>query len=383
MTAATASLFSHSVSQPERAGIGLRRWLDKVLFLHLDLWPWAAAGPPTQTLATRNMNNRPPQLPSDHGDDGENLSAASRFEHTAVLLEEALNYLLPAPGKLIMDATLGGGGHSAGLLRAGAQVLGFDQDEVAIANAMERLHAHEDHFVAMPMNFRRFAEVLDESGVGGVDGILADLGVSSHQIDTPERGFSFQQDGPLDMRMNSQAECTAASIVNEWSAEDLRRIFQEYGEEPLARRAATAIVRRRAQRPFLRTLDLAETLASVMPRHGKSHPATRIFQALRIEVNDELGALRDLLEHAPRILKPGGRIVIISFHSLEDRMVKQAFQKRSAEWIDRPEWPEARPNPDCSLRIVTKKPLSASSEEISRNPRSRSARLRVAERLSS
>ncbi|MEI6536142.1 MAG: 16S rRNA (cytosine(1402)-N(4))-methyltransferase RsmH, partial [Verrucomicrobiaceae bacterium] len=287
----------------------------------------------------------------------------------------------PSGGKLFLDATLGGGGHTSAILRAGAQVLGFDQDEAAIASATEKLIEYEDRFVAMPMNFRRFAEVLDESGVGGVDGILADLGVSSHQIDSAERGFSFQHDGPLDMRMNSQAGCTAADIVNGWSAEELRRIFQEYGEEPLARRAATAIVRRRAQRPFLRTLDLAETLASVMPRHGKTHPATRIFQALRIEVNDELGALRDLLAHAPRLLKPGGRIVIISFHSLEDRMVKQALQKCASEWIDRPEWPEARRNPDFSLRLLTKKPVSASPEETTRNPRSRSAHLRAAEKL--
>ena len=383
MTAASASLFTYGDSRSDRMGDGLRRWLNKVLFLHLDTWPWAAAGTPMQTLASRTMHNRPPQLPPDREhDDGEKNSPFNRFEHEPVLLHEALSFLQPAPGKLFMDATLGGGGHSAGLLRAGAQVLGFDQDEMAIASATGRLHAHEDCFVALPMNFRRFAEVLDETGVGAVDGILADLGVSSHQIDTAERGFSFQQDGPLDMRMNPHAECTAASIVNEWSAEDMRRIFQECGEEPLARRAATAIVRRRAQRPFLRTLDLADTLATVMPRHGKTHPATKVFQSLRIEVNDELGALRDLLEHAPRLLKPGGRIVIVSFHSLEDRMVKQAFQKRAAEWIDRPEWPEARPNPDLSLRILTKKPISAAPEETSRNPRSRSARLRAAERLS-
>ena len=384
MTAASASLFTIGDPRTDRTGVRLRRWLDKVFFLHLDTWPWAPAGTSLKNFSTRHMPDRPPHLPPDpEDDDGQPRLYADRFEHEPVLLHEALSFLQAGPNKLLIDATLGGGGHSAQLLRAGAQVLGFDQDEMAIASATERLQAHEDCFVALPMNFRRAAEVLDETGIIGVDGILADLGVSSHQIDTAERGFSFQQDGPLDMRMNSQAECTAASIVNEWSAEDLRRIFQEYGEEPLARRAATVIVRRREQRPFLRTLDLAETLASVMPRHGKTHPATRVFQALRIEVNDELGALRDLLEHAPRLLKPGGRIVIISFHSLEDRLVKQAFQKRAAEWIDRPEWPEARPNPDRTLRILTKKPVAATPEETSRNPRSRSARLRVAERLSS
>ncbi len=210
---------------------------------------------------------------------------------------------------------------------------------------------------------------------------MADVGVSSFQLDTAERGFSFQQDGPLDMRMNQSAGLTAAEIVNTWSAEELQKIFREYGEEPMARRAATAILRRREQRLFHRTLDLAETLAAALPRRGKAHPATRIFQALRIGVNDELGALKNLLEQAPRCLKPGGRLVLISFHSLEDRIVKHTLQRKATEWLDRPEWPEPRPNPDFSMRLLTKKSVEPSAEEVSLNPRSRSARLRAAERI--
>jgi 16S rRNA (cytosine1402-N4)-methyltransferase len=230
------------------------------------------------------------------------------------------------------------------------------------------------------MNYRGLREVLEETGVR-VDGILADLGVSSHQLDTAERGFSFQQDGPLDMRLDRRGGRTAADLVNECSEEELARIFYENGDEPHSRRAARVIVKRRALRPFQRTLDLAETVASVLPRRGKTHPATKVFQALRLELNDELGALRELLDSAPRLLKPGGRIVIISFHSLEDRIVKQTLARQSAEWLDRPEWPEPRRNPDYSMRVLTKKPLEPSATETARNPRARSARLRAAERL--
>jgi 16S rRNA (cytosine1402-N4)-methyltransferase len=299
------------------------------------------------------------------------------------MLREALHFLQPAPGKIFIDATLGGGGHSAALLAAGSAVLGLDQDESAIAAASDRLAEHEEKFVSLRMNYRGLGEVLEEAGVRGVDGILADLGVSSHQVDTADRGFSFQQDGPLDMRLDQRGGRTAADLVNECSEEELARIFFENGEEPFSRRAARAIVKRRALRPFNRTLDLAETVASVLPRRGKMHPATRVFQALRLELNDELGALRQLLEFAPRFLNPGGRIVIISFHSLEDRIVKQTFARQSAAWLDRPEWPEPRCNPDYSMRLLTKKPAEPSGEEVSRNSRARSARLRAAERLPS
>jgi 16S rRNA (cytosine1402-N4)-methyltransferase len=298
-----------------------------------------------------------------------------------VLLREAVELLQPAPGKLFVDATLGGAGHTLALLQAGASVLGLDQDKDALEAARERCAAYEDHLTTLRVNFRHLAAVLEETRVGKVDGILADIGVSSFQLDAAERGFSFQQDGPLDMRMNQSVGLTAAEIVNTWSAEELQKLFREYGEEPMARRAATAIVRRREQHPFERTLDLAETLATALPRRGKTHPATRVFQALRIAVNDELGALTDLLELAPHCLKPGGRLVLISFHSLEDRIVKHTLQRKATEWLDRPEWPEPRPNPDFSMRLLTRKPVEPSAEEVSLNPRSRSARLRAAERI--
>jgi len=379
MTQSSAIRFPDAAVLHGTAAAGLRRWLKNILFLHLDLWPWGSVAPiPAQALAARNMGG----MRSDDGlPDPEGALRPGRFQHEPVLVRESLAFLQPSPGKLFIDATLGGGGHASSLLAAGANVLGLDQDEAAIAEAGKRLAGHEDHFVALRMNFRGIGGVLEETGVGRVDGIIADLGVSSHQLDTAERGFSFQQDGPLDMRMDPRGRRTAADIVNECGEEDLARIFFEYGDEHLSRRAARVIVKRRSQRPFHRTLDLAETIASVLPRRGKTHPATKVFQALRLELNDELGALRELLADAPRLLKPGGRIVLISFHSLEDRMVKQTFARQSAEWLDRPEWPEPRRNPDHTLRLLTKKPVEPSAGEISRNPRARSARLRAAERL--
>ncbi len=381
MTPAFANRITDAATLPGNEVMSLRHWLSNVFFLHLDLWPWGSvAAMPMRALAVRGLGRR---SHDDTPPEPSGVQGEQRFQHEPVLLHEALAFLQPAPGKIFIDATLGGGGHSASLLAAGASVLGLDQDMAAISAAGERLAEHEENFVALRMNYRGIGRVLEETGVDQVDGIIADLGVSSHQIDTAERGFSFQQDGPLDMRMDSLGGRTAADIVNECSEEDLARIFFEYGEERLSRRVARTIVKRRVLRPFHRTLDLAEVVASVLPRRGKAHPATKVFQALRLELNDELGALRELLENAPRLLKPGGRIAIISFHSLEDRIVKQNFARQSTEWLDRPEWPEPRRNPDLSFKLLSKKPVEASAEEISRNPRARSARLRAAERLSS
>lgn len=379
MTPIFANPFTDAAALPGSAMMGLRRWLSNTLFLHFDLWPWGSVGAiPTQALTVRGMGRKSPdEIPPEPSGGRREF----RFQHEPVLLQEALTFLQPAPGKIFIDATLGGGGHSASLLAAGACVLGLDQDQAAITAAGERLAHYENQFVALRMNYRRIANVLEETGVNKVDGIIADLGVSSHQLDTAERGFSFQQDGPLDMRMDSHGEKTAADIVNEYDEEELARIFFEYGEERHSRRVARAIVKRRTLRPFHRTLDLADVIASVLPRTGKTHPATKVFQALRLELNDELGALRELLENAPRILRPGGRIAIISFHSLEDRIVKQTFVRQSTEWLDRPEWPEPRRNPDFATRLLTKKPVEASADESSRNPRARSARLRAAEIL--
>jgi 16S rRNA (cytosine1402-N4)-methyltransferase len=301
--------------------------------------------------------------------------------HESVLVEETLRCLAPAPGKVIVDGTLGGGGHAAQLLAAGARVIGLDQDPAAIAHARELLTGAGESFVAVRSSFTKLDEVLKGLGIDRIDGGLLDLGVSSRQIDDPSRGFSFNHDGPLDMRMDPSGPTTAADLVNVMSGEQLERIFRNFGEEPAARRIAARIVRDRMAKPFTTTLQLAQAAESVVPRRGKTHPATRIFQALRIAVNRELDALAEGLEQFTRRLAPGGRLAIITFHSLEDRMVKVFFKARSAQWIDRPEWPEARPNPDYIFKQITGKPIVASAAEQRENPRSRSAKLRTVERI--
>jgi len=302
--------------------------------------------------------------------------------HLPVLYREVLAGLQPGPGKVILDGTLGGGGHTGLLLQTGADVISLDQDDEAIAFAGERLKSFGDSLRIVKSNFRHFPQVLQNLGVSRVDGLLVDLGVSSHQLDEAARGFSFQKNGPLDMRMNPVEGRSAADWVNEEPEEELARVFWEYGEVKASRRLARALVQRRTSLPFETTGDLAAVMASVLPRHGKTHPATQPFQALRIAVNDELGALEQFLAEAPQWLNPGGRIAVISFHSLEDRLVKRAFHNYAAEWLDRPEWPEPRKNPAYCLKLLSRKPVEATEEEIKLNPRSRSARLRVAERIS-
>lgn len=305
------------------------------------------------------------------------------FYHAPVLLQEVLDLLQPAPGKLLFDGTLGGGGHSEALLQHGARVVAMDQDVNALKHATERLKPYAAQFCALRGNFRHFPQIVEETGVSGFDGMLVDIGVSSHQLDEAGRGFSFAKDAPLDMRMDTDAPRTAADIVNTEDELELTRIFNEYGEESNARRIARAIIKARASRRIESTLRLAEIVASASPKRGKRHPATLVFQALRIAVNDELAALHDFLAAAPRWLKPGGRLAVISFHSLEDRIVKQTLQHLSTPFLDRPEWPEPRKNPDCVLKLITRKPVEAGPQEIALNPRARSARLRVAERLAS
>jgi 16S rRNA (cytosine1402-N4)-methyltransferase len=305
-----------------------------------------------------------------------------RGYHAPVLSEEVLHYLQPAPGKLFLDCTLGGGGHSELLLSAGADVIALDQDAEALAHARQRLQKYGPRFRAYQSNFRDFPSVLESAGVARVDGILADLGVSSHQLDDAPRGFSFMREGPLDMRMNRDAGQTAADLVNHAEPGELVRILREYGEERQAKRIVRAVVERRERRPFETTLDLAQVIESVIPRHGKrTHPATLTFQALRLAVNDEITVLEEFLAQVPRWLKPGGRVALISFHSGEDRLVKQAFARYSTEWVDRPEWPEPRRSPDFCMRLLARKPIEATEDELKRNPRSRSAKLRVAELL--
>jgi 16S rRNA (cytosine1402-N4)-methyltransferase len=338
-----------------------------------DLMPWGRGSLTERPSKNNNTGMEPPEEPTHTRD--------LPFYHLPVLMQEVLDMLQPAPGKLIFDGTLGGGGHTEAILQKGARVVAMDQDDDALRYAGERMKPYADRFCALKGNFRDFPSVLAEAGVTGLDGMLIDIGVSSHHLDDAERGFSFAKDGPLDMRMNTSAPLTAADVVNTYPQEELERIFFEYAEEPQARRIARAIVNDRAQLPFTRTLQLAEMIARVCPKYSKKHPATLVFQALRCEVNQEYAALREFLAAASKWLKPGGRLVVISFHSIEDRIVKQAFQQQSAPFIDRPEWPEAKKNPECTLRLLTKKPLEASELELSLNPRARSARLRAAERL--
>ncbi len=280
-----------------------------------------------------------------------------------------------------MDATLGGGGHSELLLQAGASVWGVDQDPAARRAARRRLAPYGERFHALAGNFRDLASLLREQGVAEVDGLLADIGVSSPQVDRPERGFSFLADGPLDMRMDPSAPRSAADIVNEASETELADILWQYGEERASRAIARRIVQTREKRPIRRTTELADLVAEVLPRKGRLHPATRSFQALRIAVNDELGALDALLRDGLGLLKSGGRFAVITFHSLEDRAVKRSFERVTRPEIDRPEWPAPRPNPDYAARLVFRKPVTAGETELAANPRSRSAKLRVIEKL--
>lgn len=312
-------------------------------------------------------------------------SCASGAEyHAPVLPGEVVSALRPGEGKCFVDCTLGGGGHTQLLLESGARVIGVDQDPEAIAHARQRFAGNfglTGRFEVFHSSFGDVPDLLVKLGIGAVDGFLLDLGVSSHQLDTPERGFSFQRQGPLDMRMNPEALVTAGDLVNTASAEQLERIFREYGEEPQARRIAVKLTKERMVQPFRNTLDLANAVESVCPRRGRTHPATRVFQALRIAVNRELEVLENTLERLGDFVAPGGRIAVITFHSLEDRIVKQVFQRRSTPTLDRPEWAAPRINPECIYKRVTSKPVVASEAEQRENPRSRSAKLRVVERL--
>ncbi len=317
----------------------------------------------------------------EEGEQEAGAEGEAAFHHVTVLAREAVAALLPAPGKVMVDATLGGGGHSELLLRAGAEVWGIDQDPAARRAARRRLAAFGGRLHVVSGNFRDAVELLRGQGVAEVDGLLADIGVSSPQLDCAERGFSFLTEGPLDMRMNPQAPLTAADIVNNAPEAELADILWQYGEERASRAIARRIVQERAKAPFRTTAQLADCIASVLPRKGRQHPATRSFQALRIAVNDELGALEQLLESGLSLLRSGGRFAVITFHSLEDRAVKRFVEIVTREDIDRPEWPAPRPNPDYAARLVFRKPLTAGEAELAANPRARSAKLRVIEKI--
>mgnify|MGYP000023538714 CR=1 FL=1 len=305
------------------------------------------------------------------------------FPHQPVLLAEVLAALQPRAGGVYVDGTLGGAGHAAAILAASAptgRLLGCDRDAAALAAARERLAEFGGRCELRAGNF---SELAAWAPAGGCDGVLLDLGVSSPQLDEPERGFSFQHDGPLDMRMDRAQPVTAAELVNTAPAAELARIFWEYGDEPDARRIARAIEHDRRTAPFVTTRQLAGLIERLNPRAGrKTHPATRVFQALRIAVNDELGALARGLAGAWTVLKPGGRLAVITFHSLEDRLVKQTLRAWARDYeydgpVDRPELRRPRPP---QARLVTRKAVVPGAAELAANPRSRSAQLRVAEK---
>ena len=309
------------------------------------------------------------------------------FSHTSVLLYECIEALDIKDGLTYVDCTAGGGGHSleiAKRLGPNSRLICFDRDKNAIAAATERLRDYLDRVTFINDNFSSLGRVLRDYGINNLGGVLADLGCSSHQFDVAERGFSYMQDAPLDMRMDTDSPVSAYNIVNEYSEDELRRIIFEYGEERFASRIAAAIVRRREEKPIETTVELSDVIKSAIPVKARTdgpHPAKRTFQAIRIEVNRELDAIRPLIEAAARNLVPGGRIAIISFHSLEDRPVKQAIKELSSGCTCPRDFPVCVCGKKPILKEITKKPILPSDEELSENPRSRSAKLRVAEKI--
>ena len=310
----------------------------------------------------------------------------SEFYHVSVLLDECIHALNIKPDGIYVDGTLGGAGHSsqiAARLTTG-RLIGIDRDPKALKAAGERLAPFGDRVTLVHSNFSQLDEVLDNLGIEGVDGILLDLGVSSPQLDEAERGFSYMADAPLDMRMNSEDSLTAFEVVNTWPKEELRRILYEYGEERYAPQIAAAIDRRRAQMPIKTTLELVDVIRSAMPPAAlreKQHPAKRSFQAIRIAVNDELGAVGRVLEVAVPKLNRGGRLAIITFHSLEDRLVKNGMASNAKGCTCPPSFPVCVCGNKPKVKLISKKPIVSGEAELERNPRARSAKLRVCEKL--
>ena len=310
----------------------------------------------------------------------------SEFHHVSVLLEECIQGLAIKPDGIYVDGTLGGAGHSsriAAKLTTG-RLIGIDRDNVALEAAAERLRPFEDRVTLVHANFCDMDQALQELGIDKVDGILLDLGVSSPQLDDGQRGFSYMTDAPLDMRMNGEDTRDARQIVNTWSYEELKRILYDYGEERFAPRIAAAICRRREQAPIETTLELVDVVKSAMPASAlreKQHPAKRSFQAIRIAVNDELGAVETVMKKAVPLLNPGGRLAVITFHSLEDRIVKNAMAEAAKGCTCPPSFPVCVCGKKPQVRIVTRKPIVSGEEELERNPRARSAKLRICEKL--
>ena len=310
------------------------------------------------------------------------------FKHYSVLLEETIEHLNIRPDGIYVDGTLGGAGHASEVakrLSEKGRLIGIDQDADAIRAAGERLKPFGDKVTIIRSNYANMKEELHAIGIEHVDGIVLDLGVSSFQLDTPERGFTYRDaDAPLDMRMDNTSALTAWNVVNEWPEDELVRILRDYGEERFARRIASRIVERRADKPIETTLELVDIIKSAMPAAAlreKQHPAKRSFQAIRIAVNDELGAVEQMMRTAPDKLKTGGRLCVISFHSLEDRIVKTSIAARENGCTCPREAPICVCGCVKTLKSVHRKPVLPSEDELKNNPRARSAKLRVAERV--
>jgi 16S rRNA (cytosine1402-N4)-methyltransferase len=311
----------------------------------------------------------------------------SRAYHIPVLADEVLDLLAPRPGQTVIDGTLGGGGHALRLgekLQPTGRLVVIDQDPAALEEAENRLKGLSLSIIPIRGNFRNLSSLLDERSIASVDGVLLDLGVSSHQLDAGERGFSFRAEAPLDMRMGPTEGETAAELLARLDERELTRILFEFGEERWAARIARFVVDRRSHDPIWTTKQLADVVMAAVPKGARPadiHPATRVFQALRIAVNDELGALRDALHSAVRLLARGGRIAVISYHSLEDRIVKQAFARFAGKCECPPRLPICQCGATEVIRLVTRKPVVPTAGETAANPRARSAKLRVAEKL--
>ncbi len=309
----------------------------------------------------------------------------SGFHHVSVLLEECVTGLNIRPEGIYVDGTLGGAGHSCRIAEGltTGRLIGIDRDPVALKAAGERLAPYGDRVTLVHSNFCRMASVLEGLGISGVDGILLDLGVSSPQLDDGQRGFSYMADAPLDMRMDGGDALTADTVVNTWSYEELKKILYEYGEERYAPAIASAIVRRRETAPIRTTLELVDVIRSAMPPAAlreKQHPAKRSFQAIRIAVNDELNSVAKAMEDAIPLLNPGGRLAVITFHSLEDRIVKNAMAAAAKGCICPPEFPVCVCGRKPQVDILTRKPIVSAPQELERNPRARSAKLRICQK---
>jgi len=307
------------------------------------------------------------------------------FEHRPVLLDEVIEYLNIDPSGVYVDGTIGGGGHALAIVQrlTTGRLIGLDQDEEAIDAAGMRLKDYKDKVTIVRSNFHEIKDVLNELNIDKANGILLDLGVSSHQLDTPERGFSYREDAPLDMRMDQRHKKTARDIVNEYSEAELYRIIRDYGEDRFAKNIAKHIVRARQDKPIETTFQLNEIIKAAIPakvRATSGHPSKRTFQAIRIELNRELDVLKESLDDMIDLLKPGGRLAIITFHSLEDRIVKENFKVNENPCICPPDFPVCVCGRKPKGRIITKKPVLPSEEEIEENSRSKSAKLRVFER---